>query len=620
MTERSTKPPTPSSIIRRRLTRAGLAIVALGVLGAGSWYAWKIWGAAPAGDQYIFASIQRGDIEDLVSATGSLQPRDYVDVGAQVSGQLRRILVEVGSEVHEGDLLAEIDAEALAARVDASRAQLRARQADLVQQEVNLAKAQRDAQRQRNLMTEEATTLEAVQNAETTLAAARATISSTRAGIEQIQASMRVDETNLNYTKIYAPMSGTVASITAKQGQTLNTNQSAPTILRIADLSAMTVQTQVSEADVSRLRTGMPAYFTTLGSQGRRWWGQLKKIEPTPTVTNNVVLYNALFEVPNPNRALMTQMTAQVFFIVSEARDVLVAPMSALTIARPGPQGGPGGAGQRDRGAPGNAPTASAPEATASAAPAGGARGAAPSSAAARPAAGEAPRERRDAANSGERRVEGTGPRPSASAEGASRGDAAGERPRFDREAWGRMSDEERQRMRAEMQARRAAQGGDGASEQRGPGADARGERPSGARSADAARAANDRPAGERARTPATSGGSTDRPRNAGSHAQGSGTPTAAPAPRPPRKATVKVETAAGQVEEREVTIGVSNRVHAQILSGLAEGDRVVAGVKLPDTARRGQGQGGNSGPQGGPQGPGGLGGLGGGAAPGGRR
>ncbi|MBP7564513.1 MAG: efflux RND transporter periplasmic adaptor subunit [Burkholderiaceae bacterium] len=567
MTERSTKPSTPSPITRRRLARAGLAIVALGVLGAGSWYAWKTWGAAPTGDQYIFASIQRGDIEDLVSATGSLQPRDYVDVGAQVSGQLRRILVEVGSEVHEGELLAEIDAEALAARVDASRAQLRARQADLVQQEVNLAKAQRDAQRQRNLMTEEATTLEAVQNAETTLAAARAAINSTRAGIEQIQASMRVDETNLNYTKIYAPMSGTVASITAKQGQTLNTNQSAPTILRIADLSAMTVQTQVSEADVSRLRTGMPAYFTTLGSQGRRWWGQLKKIEPTPTVTNNVVLYNALFEVPNPNRALMTQMTAQVFFIVSEARDVLVAPMSALTIARPGPQG-TGGTNTRDRGAPGSAPAASAPESAASAASAVS-RNAPPATAAAtaRPASGEAPRERRG---------EGGSPRPTASAEGAPRGDAAGgERPRFDREAWGRMSDEERQRMRTEMQARRAAQGGNAP-------------------------------------------GNGDRPRNAGARAQASGTQsTAAPAPRPPRKATVKVETAAGQIEEREVTIGVSNRVHAQILSGLNEGDRVVAGVKQPDTPRRGGAQ--ASGPQGGP-GPQGGGAFGGAAAPGGRR
>ncbi len=96
----------------------------------------------------------------------------------------------------------------------------------------------------------------------------------------------------------------------------------------------MTVQTQVGEADVAKLRQGMSSYFTTLGSPGRRFYGQLRKIEPTPTVTNNVVLYNALFDVPNPNKVLMPQMTAQVFFVVAEARDVLVVPVSALTYQR----------------------------------------------------------------------------------------------------------------------------------------------------------------------------------------------------------------------------------------------------------------------------------------------
>jgi macrolide-specific efflux system membrane fusion protein len=96
----------------------------------------------------------------------------------------------------------------------------------------------------------------------------------------------------------------------------------------------MTVQTQVGEADVAKLRQGMSSYFTTLGSPGRRFYGQLRKIEPTPTVTNNVVLYNALFDVPNPNKVLMPQMTAQVFFVVAEARDVLTVPVAALTFQR----------------------------------------------------------------------------------------------------------------------------------------------------------------------------------------------------------------------------------------------------------------------------------------------
>src|SRR5690606_23152980 len=139
----------------------------------------------------------------------------------------------------------------------------------------------------------------------------------------------------LDYANIYAPMDGTVVSIASRQGQTLNANQTAPTIMRIADLSTMTVQTQVSEADVGQLRVGMPVYFTTLGSQGRRWYSQVDRIQPTPEVLNNVVLYNALFDVPNEQRLLMTQMSTQVFFISSQAKDALLIPMSALTFERP---------------------------------------------------------------------------------------------------------------------------------------------------------------------------------------------------------------------------------------------------------------------------------------------
>lgn len=207
---------------------------------------------------------------------------------------------------------------------------MRSLEAQLEQKRLSLAKAERDLARYRNLLAAEATTLESVQNAETEAANMRAQMAQLRAQIDQLRASTRVEEANLKYTRIYAPMAGTVVSIAAKKGQTLNTNQQAPTLMRVADLSVMNVQTQVSEADVAKLRVGMDAYFTTLGGQGRRWYGKLAKIEPTPTVTNNVVLYNALFEVPNDSGSLMTQMTAQVFFVVAQAHDVLVIPMSAL--------------------------------------------------------------------------------------------------------------------------------------------------------------------------------------------------------------------------------------------------------------------------------------------------
>ena len=329
---------TPSS--RKPHPRWGrrLMLLALPLLAVGGWYAWPhLVGARSPLTAYQFSTVQRGDIEDVVTATGTLQPRDYVDVGAQVSGQLDKIHVEVGDSVKEGDLLAQIDPTVYLARVDASRAQLKNLRAQLKDREAQLSLAQIQLRRQRALMAEDATTQESLQTAEASAKSAEAQLEALRAQIEQTESTLRADEANLQYARILSPMSGTVVSITARQGQTLNTNQQAPVVMRIADLSTMTVQTQVSEADIGRLRLGMSAYFTTLGGSGKRWYGKLERIEPTPTVTNNVVLYNALFDVPNADGRLMTQMTAQVFFVVAQAKDALLVPMAALTQGAPRP-------------------------------------------------------------------------------------------------------------------------------------------------------------------------------------------------------------------------------------------------------------------------------------------
>ncbi len=582
----------PATRRRKPWKLALIALVGLAVLGGGG-FAYHRWGpGAKTESAYITATVQRGDIEDQVSATGSLQPRDYVDVGAQVSGQLRKIHVEVGSEVKEGDLLAEIDAETSMARVDASRAQLRSQQAQMGERELTLAKAERDLQRQKNLMAEEATTAETLQNAETAVKTARAQIQSLKASMEQLQASMRVEEANLKYTKIYAPMAGTVVSITARQGQTLNTNQSAPTLMRIADLSVMTVQTQVSEADVSKLRGGMPVYFTTLGGQGRRWYGELKKIEPTPTVTNNVVLYNALFEVPNNNRSLMTQMTAQVFFVVAEAKDVLVVPMSALTIQRGaqgnrgGQPGGPGG-GNRNPGAvspaPGAAPTAPAAPAqrgtSTSAIPSASFKAVADTVVA--QAGGERPRMDREAfekmtdeerARFREQRRKEREAAGGAAPGGAGAGSAAGaggDRPRMSPEAFQNMSEEERARFREQRRKEREqAQANGGSAATAAPGG-ANGAAPTQKRAASGTEAGGKDAAPAKPSVPNVSG----MPRNDGPSRPARG----------PRQAKVKVMAEDGTIEERDVTIGISNRVHAEVLSGLKEGDRVIAGVREPE-------------------------------------
>ena len=305
-------------------------LAALITVAAGT-YVWFAWGkSADRGERLATAMVQKGDLEDTVSATGTLQPRDYVDVGTQVSGQLRTLHVQIGDRVEKGQLLAEIDPTVHRSRVEATEAQLKNQQAQLAEREANLRLAEQKAQRQANMMREQATTAEAVQVAQAELAAAKAQINSLKAQIQQTQSTLRVDRANLEYTKIHAPMAGTVVTQTAKQGQTLNANQSAPIVLRIADLSIMTVQAQVSEADISRLRVGMAVYFTTLGDQRKRWYAELRQINPTPEIVNNVVLYNALFDVPNADGALMTQMTAQVFFVVAQAKDALLVPLSAI--------------------------------------------------------------------------------------------------------------------------------------------------------------------------------------------------------------------------------------------------------------------------------------------------
>ncbi|MFT3930902.1 MAG: efflux RND transporter periplasmic adaptor subunit [Spongiibacteraceae bacterium] len=335
----NTTPSTSQSPARRLFNRRTVTAFSIIGLAAVGYFGWRKWVPAHDSiDQYQIASVQRGDVEDLVTATGTLQPREYVDIGAQVSGQLKKIHVEIGSVVSAGTLLAEIDPTVYRANVEARRASLRNQQATLLDRQAQLALAELQYKRQKNLMEGDATTTESVQAAEASLNSAKAQLQALQAQIEQTESTLLADEANLNYAKIYAPMAGVVVSISARQGQTLNTNQSAPIILRIADLSTMTVQTQVSEADVSRLSPNMEAYFTTLGNRGKRWYGQLRKLEPTPTVTNNVVLYNALFDVPNEQRNLLPQMTAQVFFVAASAKDALYIPAAAVAKQASGPR------------------------------------------------------------------------------------------------------------------------------------------------------------------------------------------------------------------------------------------------------------------------------------------
>ena len=305
--------------------------------------AWASLRPAP-GPDWQTAPIVRGDIEASVTAIGTLQPVRSVDVGAQVSGQITQIHVQAGETVRKGQLLAEIDASVLAATVEAGRAQMGALRAQLDDAKAQAELAARQHDRQRRLAKAQAASQDDLETATAAHKSAVARVAQYEAQIRQTAASLSADEARLSYTRIYAPISGVVTGVDVKEGQTLNATYQTPTVLRIADLSRMTVWTDVSEADIHHVKTGMGPYFTTLGGDRRCWRGTVRQVLPAPPVqpadasggagsaaqAAKAVQYTALFDVDNPDGALMPQMTAQVSVVAASARGVLIVPLAAL--------------------------------------------------------------------------------------------------------------------------------------------------------------------------------------------------------------------------------------------------------------------------------------------------
>jgi macrolide-specific efflux system membrane fusion protein len=319
---------------RRRRWPYALLLAALAA-GAG-FYVYQRAERGPATPAFETATVELGDIETSVTAIANMQPKTYVDVGTQVSGQLRTIKPDVGDLVKKDDLLAEIDPTVYQTRVAGDRASLDNLRAQLAQAEAQLTLDKLRNDRAQQLLKNQTGSKDAADAAEATERISEAKIDALKAQIAQTQATLDGDLANLGYTKIYAPMDGTVVSITAREGQTLNANQSAPIVLRIADLETMTVTAQVAEGDIPKIKVGTQAYFSTLGLPDRRWEGTVRQIEPTPTIVNDVVLYNVLIDVPNDDLTLMTNMTAQVFFRLGEAKGVMLVPTPALRAGRNG--------------------------------------------------------------------------------------------------------------------------------------------------------------------------------------------------------------------------------------------------------------------------------------------
>jgi macrolide-specific efflux system membrane fusion protein len=327
-------PGAAAPVRRKRRSRGWIWLPVIAILAGAGYYAWSRYFPAETAAAIITQPVVRGDIESAVTAVGTLEAVKSVDAGAQVSGQLKVLHIEIGDTVTKDQLLAEIDPATIENRIEINRAELANLQAQLQSRTAQLVFKQANIARQRNLIAGNAVAQQALDQAVADLAAAEADVNAIEAQIRKQQATLAGDEVDLGYTKIFAPMAGTIVANPVKEGQTLNASQTAPTIVTIADLSTMTVRAEVSEADVGRLKAGMEAYFTLLGQPGKRFTGKLRQIQPSPTVENNVVLYNALFDVPNPDGELMISMSAQVFFVQAAARDVLVVPSSAVSMKR----------------------------------------------------------------------------------------------------------------------------------------------------------------------------------------------------------------------------------------------------------------------------------------------
>lgn len=321
-----------------------LIAVCLAIIAAVAWTFLKPKDVKP---QYITAEVSRGDIEDSVLATGDLEATKMVSVGAQVSGQVKRMYVKLGDQVKQGQLIAQIDSVRQTNDLKTAEASIKNQQAQLATKQANLAKAEAEYIRQKNMYAEDATSKSELDSAVAAFKTAQADIASMNAQIEQSRLTLATAKEDLGYTQIVAPIDGTVVAIVTEEGQTVNANQSAPTIVKLAKLDTMTIKAQISEADVMKVEEGQKVYFTTLGDSEKKRYATLRQVEPAPDSINTessnsstssssstAVYYNALFDVPNDDGKLRIDMTAQVYIILAEAKNVLTLPSSALQAAR----------------------------------------------------------------------------------------------------------------------------------------------------------------------------------------------------------------------------------------------------------------------------------------------
>lgn len=313
-------------------------------------YAVKTW-LLPGQDTsgLLTAEVRSADIQQTVIATGTLEAFNQVSVGAQVSGQITKLHVDFGDLVKQGDPIAEIDSLTQQNDLANAKASLANVKAQRAVQTANLKKAQLAFTRQKTMLAQNASSREDYETAEADLNTAKAQVAALDAQIQQAQIQVSTAEVDLGYTKITAPIDGTVVGVVVKEGQTVNSAQSAPTLIKLAQLDQMTVRAEISEADVVRVKPGQEVYFTILGEPDKRYRASLRMVEPAPdsinendssssassstTSTDTAVYYMGVFDVPNPDGKLRISMTTEVSIVLDSVKDAPVIPVSALGTA-----------------------------------------------------------------------------------------------------------------------------------------------------------------------------------------------------------------------------------------------------------------------------------------------
>ncbi|WP_425339139.1 efflux RND transporter periplasmic adaptor subunit [Azorhizobium doebereinerae] len=334
---------------RRWLILAGLLLLA----GAG-FYAYRAGTAARPADAYTTAAVATGDVEESVLATGILKPVRFVAVGAQASGRLIRMNVKLGQVVKAGDLIAEIDSLTQQNSLRTAEADLANIRAQREEKLVTLKYAELTLARQTRMLSQTITSQADFETAASTVGTTKAQIASLEAQIAEAEVAVENARVNLGYTRITAPIDGTILSLVTQEGQTVNASQSAPTIVILGAVDTMVVRTEISETDVVKVKPGQDVYFTILGEPDRPYHAKLESIEPAPesvksdssfststtssssssssssTSTSSAIYYNGLFNVPNPEGKLRTYMTAEVHIVLGSAKGVLIIPAAAL--------------------------------------------------------------------------------------------------------------------------------------------------------------------------------------------------------------------------------------------------------------------------------------------------